>query len=90
MPDESMFALRTLRGRLSLLPPHRDDGARARTDASVSIERLRRRLLDDARVNMEALSVNILFAVAVVYVVGLAVGARCAGMAEAGDCDGKG
>jgi hypothetical protein len=47
-------------------------------------------LLEDARVRIDALSVSMLFAVAVVYVVGLDGGARCAGMAEAGDVVGKG
>jgi hypothetical protein len=65
-----MVALSTLRGSDSRLPPQRDEGARARTDASVSKERRRRRLEDDASVRMEALSVRRLFAVAVAYVVG--------------------
>lgn len=39
---------------------------------------------------MEALSVNRLLAVAVEYVVGLLVGARCDGMADAGDAVGNG
>lgn len=90
MPPCSMLALRTLRGRLSRLPPHREEGANARTDASVSIERRRRRLLEEAKVNMEALSVRRLFAVAVVYVVGLLLGAKCGGMADAGGAVGKG
>jgi hypothetical protein len=64
MPIGSIFALRTLSGRLSRLPPQRDEGARARTDASVSRERRRRRLLDDANVRMDALSVKRLLAVA--------------------------
>lgn len=81
----STFALRMLSGRLSLLPPQSDDGARARTEASVSMERRRRRLLDDASVRIDALSVSRLLAVAVLYVVGGAVGARCEGMADAGD-----
>jgi hypothetical protein len=59
-----MFALRTLSGKLSRLPPQSDEGARARTDASVSRERLRRRLLDDAKVRIDALSVSKLLAVA--------------------------
>lgn len=90
MPDESMFALRTLRGRLSRLPPQREDGARALTEASVSSDRRRRRLLDDASVSIDALSVKRLLAVAEVYVVGLPDGARWAGMAEAGFAVGKG
>lgn len=65
-----MFALRTLRGRLSRLPPNREEGASARTDASVSIDRLLRLLEEDARVRIEALSVRMLFAVAVLYVAG--------------------
>ena len=59
-----MLALSKLKGRLSLLPPHTEEGAIARTEASVSIDRRRRRLLDDASVRIEALSVNRLFAVA--------------------------
>lgn len=66
-----MLALKTLIGRLSLLPPKRDDGARARTDASVSIDLLLLLLLEEeASVNIEALSVRRLFAVAVLYVEG--------------------
>jgi hypothetical protein len=61
----SMLALRTLRGRDSRLPPKREEGARARTEASVSMERRRRRLEDEARVRIEALSVRRLLAVAV-------------------------
>jgi hypothetical protein len=87
-PETSMLALRTLRGRLSRLPPHSDDGASARTDASVSSDRRRRRLLDEASVRIEALSVKRLLAVAVVYVVGCPgvedVGARWDGIADAG------
>lgn len=60
-----MFALNTLSGKLSLLPPQREDGARARTEASVSRDLRRRLLLDEARVRIEALSVNKLLAVAV-------------------------
>lgn len=86
----STLALRMLSGRLSLLPPHSDDGARARTEASVSMERRRRRLLDDASVRIDALSVSRLLAVAVLYVVGFAVGARCEGIADAGDVVGNG
>lgn len=59
-----MLALSTLSGRLSRLPPQTEDGARARTEASVSIDRRRRRLLEDASVKMEALSVSSPFAVA--------------------------
>lgn len=90
MPPWSMLALRTLSGRLSRLPPQSDEGASARTDASVSMERRRRRLLDEASVKIEALSVKRLLAVAVVYVVGLLVGARCDGIADAGDVEGNG
>ena len=89
-PDPSMFALSTLSGKLSRLPPQSEDGARARTEASVSKDRRRRRLLDDASVRMEALSVSKLFAVAVVYVVGGPPGARWAGRADAGEAVGKG
>lgn len=64
--EESMLELRTLRGRLSRLPPHTEEGARALTEASVSIERRRLRLLEDARVKIEALSVRSPFAVAAV------------------------
>lgn len=70
MPEPSTLALRTLKGKLSRLPPQSEEGARARTDASVSIDRRRRRLLEDASVRMDALSVNKLFAVAVLYVFG--------------------
>lgn len=90
MLDGSMLALSTLRGRLSRLPPQSDDGARARTDASVSIDRRRPRLLDDARVRMEALSVRRLLAVAEAYVVRWFDGMRCAGMADAGEAVGNG
>jgi hypothetical protein len=86
-----MVAESTLSGRDSRLPPQRDEGARARTEASVSKERRRRRLDEDASVRIEALSVSRLLAVAVVYVV------RCgfapetwAGMADAGDEVGNG
>lgn len=85
-----MLELNTLNGRLSRLPPHKEEGAKARTEASVSIDRLRLLLLDDASVSIDALSVNKLLAVAVEYVVGLFGGARCAGMAEAGEVVGKG
>ncbi len=60
-----IVADRTESGRDSRLPPHREEGARARTDASVSKDRRRRRFEEDARVRMEALSVRRLFAVAV-------------------------
>lgn len=59
-----MLALRTLSGSDSRLPPNSDEGARARTEALVSRELRRRRLLDEASVKIEALSVRILFAVA--------------------------
>ena len=59
----SMLALRTLSGRDSQLPLKREEGPRARTEASVSIEQRRR--LEDARVRIEALSVRRLLAVAV-------------------------
>lgn len=61
----SMLELNTLRGRLSRLPPNSDEGARALTDASVSIDRLLRRFEEDASVRIEALSVRRLLAVAV-------------------------
>src|SRR4051812_46833836 len=91
----SMFELSTLNGKDSRLPPHSDDGASARTEASVSKERRRRRLDEDARVSMDALSVSRLLAVAVAYVVGWPValapdGVRWAGMADAGDVVGNG
>lgn len=63
-PTSLTVALRMLRGSDSRLPPHNDDGARARTEASVSRERRRRRLEEEARVRMEALSVKRLLAVA--------------------------
>jgi hypothetical protein len=66
IPDVSIFELSTLRGKLSLLPPQRDEGASARTEASVSMDRLRRLLLEEASVRIEALSVSMLLAVAVV------------------------
>lgn len=53
----------TLTGRDSR-EPHKDAGARARIDASVSNEWRRRRLDDDARVIIDALSVSKPFAVA--------------------------
>jgi hypothetical protein len=90
MPEASMLALRIDNGRLSRLPPQTDDGARARTEASVSRERRRRLLLDEARVRMDALSVRIPLAVAVEYVLGPLAGARWAGMADAGNAVGNG
>jgi hypothetical protein len=59
-----MFAERTERGSDSRLPPQREEGARARVEASVSRERRRWRFEEDARVRMEALSVRRLLAVA--------------------------
>jgi hypothetical protein len=50
----------------------------------VSREFRRRRLEEEARVNIDALSVSILFAVAAWYVCGWDCGARCGGSAEAG------
>lgn len=61
----SMLALNTLRGKDSREPPQSEEGARARTDASVSKDRRRPRLDDEARVKMDALSVSRLLAVAV-------------------------
>jgi len=58
--------LRTLSGRDSRLLPKSEEGAMARTEASVSRERRRRRLEEEARVRIEALSVRMLFAVAAV------------------------
>jgi hypothetical protein len=66
----SIFALKTLNGRLSRLPPNNDEGANARTDASVSMDLRLRLFEEDARVRIEALSVRRLFAVAVLYVAG--------------------
>lgn len=71
LKEEALFdgspalPLSTLSGRLSRLPPNTDDGARARTDALVSNEFRRRRFDEEARVRIDALSVRILFAVAV-------------------------
>lgn len=65
-----MLALSTLNGKDSLLPPQSEDGARARTEASVSIDLRRRRFEDEASVRIDALSVNRLLAVAVLYVEG--------------------
>lgn len=84
----SIFALSTLSGRLSRLPPNKEDGARARTDASVSMDLLLRLFEEDARVSIEALSVRRLFAVAVLYVAGcppLPWGTRWAGIAWRGE-----
>ena len=55
---------RKLRGSDSRDPPHTDAGARARIDASVSKEWRLRRLEEDARVIIDALSVRRPFAVA--------------------------
>lgn len=57
----SIFADSTLNGSESLLPPQTELGAKARTDASVSILLLRL-FEEDARVTMLALSVNVLLA----------------------------
>jgi hypothetical protein len=65
MEEESTFALKTLSGRLSRLPPNSEEGAKARTEASVSIDLLLRLLEDDASVRIEALSVRRLLAVAI-------------------------
>jgi hypothetical protein len=64
--DASMVDDSTESGRDSRDPPKSEDGARARTDASVSMLRRRRRLEDEASVRIEALSVSRLLAVAVV------------------------
>jgi hypothetical protein len=83
----SILALRTLKGSDSLLPPNKEDGARALTEASVSIDLRLLLLEDDASVRMEALSVRRLLAVAVPYVAGwppLPCGRRCAGRAFGG------
>jgi hypothetical protein len=85
--DESMLAERTDRGNDSREPPNKDEGARARIEASVSIDLLRRRLEEEARVRIDALSVSRLLAVAVAYVAGcppLLGGAMCAGRAFGG------
>lgn len=66
---ESRLPLRTESGSDSRDPPKTDDGAKARTEASVSNERLRR-LDDDASVMMEALSVQTPWAVAALYETG--------------------
>ena len=60
----SGFPDKTLSGSDSRLPPHTEDGAKARTDALVSTELRRRRFEEDASVKIEALSVSMLFAVA--------------------------
>ena len=56
LSEASLLPDKTLRGSDSRLPPHVDPGARARTDASVSMLR-RRRLEDEASVSMLASSV---------------------------------
>jgi hypothetical protein len=71
-----MMPLRTLRGRLSRLPPKTEAGASALMEALVSAEFRRRRFEDEARVRMDASSVSTLLAVAAVYVVGFPCGAR--------------
>jgi len=72
LPDgsRSMLLDRTLKGRDSREFPHNEDGASARTEALVSKEFLRRRLDEDARVNIEASSLSMPFAVAALYVCG--------------------
>lgn len=89
-----MFALSTERGSDSRLPEKSDDGANARTEASVSKDRRLLPRLEDASVRIDALSVNRLFAVAELYVMGwwalLPDGTRCAGIADAGEVVGKG
>lgn len=65
----STMPLRTLRGRLSRLPPNMEAGASARMDALVSAELRRQRFDDDARVTIDASSVRMLLAVAELYVV---------------------
>lgn len=62
--------LKRLKGKLSREPPNIEAGARARTDAFVSREFRRRRFEEEANVRTDASSVKILFAVAVLYVVG--------------------
>lgn len=62
--------LSTDSGRDSLLPPNREEGGMARTEASVSMLLLRRRLELLASVRMDALSVKRLLAVTVLYVGG--------------------
>ena len=72
---------KTLRGRDSRLLPQTEFGARARTEASVSMLRLLR-LEDEASVRMLALSVRRPFEVAELYVVGMD-SAMWRGIAEA-------
>lgn len=64
---ESKLPLRTDSGSDSREPPKTEDGARARTEASVSNERRLLRLDDEASVMIEALSVQIPWAVAALY-----------------------
>ena len=78
--DESAFPDRTLRGNDSRLPPQTELGASARTEASVSMLRLRR-LDEDASVMMLALSLRRPWAVAEEYVLG-AESCMWRGMAE--------
>lgn len=78
-----MFPLSTLSGRDSRLPPQTLLGAKARTEASVSIDLLLLRFDDEARVMIDASSVSRLFAVALLYVEGCPFGAKCGGSAEA-------
>lgn len=54
----SKFPDNTDSGSDSRDPPQSEDGARARTDASVSKERRRRLLDEEASVRIEALSVR--------------------------------
>jgi hypothetical protein len=63
-PSPSTVADSTERGSDSRDAPKMEDGASARTDASVSRLWRRRRFEEEARVRMEALSVRMLFAVA--------------------------
>lgn len=60
----SILELRTLKGKLSREPPQIEDGAMARTEASVSKDLRRLLLLEEANVSIEALSESRLFAVA--------------------------
>jgi len=64
---ESKLPLSTDNGSDSRDPPKIDDGARARTDASVSKERRLRRFDDEASVMIDALSVHTPWAVAALY-----------------------
>jgi hypothetical protein len=57
LSEASLLPDKTLNGRDSRLPPQTEPGARARTDASVSMLR-RRRLEDEASVTMLASSVR--------------------------------